>query len=190
MWRGDVVGAIEGRHLVTGRAAQIAESIRMVVLDVDGVLTDGAVFYGGSDQTEIKSFNIKDGLGIKRLLNHGIEVGIITGRSSDAVTQRMSELGVQIVLQGREDKREALLEILESKNIALTEVAYMGDDLPDVDPLRMVGLATCPSDAVSAVRDVADWIAPFEGGRGAVRALSDFILDAQQPDAPDREPAR
>lgn len=169
---------------MTGRAAQLAESIRMVVLDVDGVLTDGSVLYGGTHQGETKAFNIKDGLGIKRLLDHGIEVAIITGRSSEAVTRRMEELTVGIVLQGREDKRDALLEILKSRDIPLTQIAYMGDDLPDLDPLRMVGLATCPSDAVSAVHDLADWVAPLPGGRGAVRALSDFILSAQETAAP------
>lgn len=172
---------------MSGRAAQLAESIQMVVLDVDGVLTDGTVLYGGADQPEIKGFNIKDGLGIKRLLDHGIEVAIITARSSEAVTRRMAELGVRYVLQGREDKSEAMLEILETKNVPLTQIAYMGDDLPDLNPLRMVGLATCPSDAVSAVQDIADWVAPCEGGRGAVRALSDFILLAQRPEVPNQE---
>ena len=104
---------------MTGRAAQLAESIRMVVLDVDGVLTDGSVLYGETNQAEIKAFNIKDGLGIKLLLDNGIEVAIITGRSSEAVTRRMEELAVKIVLQGREDKREALLEILEPRSIPL-----------------------------------------------------------------------
>ena len=188
MWGRDAVGALEGGGSVTGRAAQLAESIRMVVLDVDGVLTDGSVLYGETNQAEIKAFNIKDGLGIKLLLDNGIEVAIITGRSSEAVTRRMEELAVKIVLQGREDKREALLEILKPRSIPLAQVAYMGDDLPDLDPLRMVGLATCPSDAVSAVCDVADWRAPCPGGRGAVRALSDFILGAQGMRTPYQEP--
>jgi len=173
---------------VTGRAAQLAETIQMVVLDVDGVLTDGSVLYSGAGQTEIKAFNIKDGLGIKLLRDSRIEVAIITGRKSEAVTQRMNELGVDIVLQGREDKREALLEILATRDIPLAQVAYMGDDLPDLEPLRMVGLATCPSDAVLAVHEIADWVAPLPGGRGAVRALSDFILHAQEKEAlPHRE---
>jgi len=173
---------------MTGRAAQLAEAVRMVVLDVDGVLTDGSIFYGGTNQSEIKAFNTKDGLGIKRLIDNGIEVAVITARSSEAVSQRMQELSVGIVLQGRGNKREALLEILEASTISLSEVAYMGDDLPDLDPLRMVGLATCPSDAVPAVRDIADWVAPLPGGRGAVRSLSDFILGAQGKGAPFLEP--
>jgi len=175
---------------MTGRAAQLAETVRMVVLDVDGVLTDGSVFYGGTEQSEIKAFNTKDGLGIKRLIDNGIEVGIITARSSEAVARRMEELSVSIVLQGRDNKREALLEILGPRNIAPAHVAYMGDDLPDLDPLGMVRLATCPSDAVQAVRDLADWIAPFPGGRGAVRSLSDFILAAQEKEAPYQEAGR
>ena len=112
---------------MTGRAAQLAETIQMVVLDVDGVLTDGSVLYSGPDQTEIKAFNIKDGLGIKLLRDSRIEVAIITGRKSEAVTQRMDELGVDIVLQGREDKREALLEILATRDIPLAQVAHIGD---------------------------------------------------------------
>lgn len=175
---------------MTGRAAQLAETVRMVVLDVDGVLTDGSVFYGGTDQGEIKAFNVKDGLGIKRLIDNGIEVGIITARSSEAVARRMKELSVSIVLQGREDKRQALLEILDAKDISPAQVAYMGDDLPDLGPLGMVGLATCPNDAVKAVLDQADWIAPFPGGRGAVRSLSDFILAAQEKEIPYQEADR
>ena len=164
---------------MTGRAAQIAETEQLVVLDVDGVLTDGTVICGGGLEEEIKSFNVKDGLGIKLLQRAGIEVAIITGRASKAVEWRAGELGIKALVQGREDKGTALLELLQTAGINPSAVAYMGDDLPDISALKLAGLATCPSDAVKAVKEIADWIAPNPGGCGAVRALSDFILDSQ-----------
>jgi 3-deoxy-D-manno-octulosonate 8-phosphate phosphatase (KDO 8-P phosphatase) len=164
---------------MSGRAAQKAEDIQLLVLDVDGVLTDGSVLYGASDQAEIKSFNVKDGLGIKLLQKSGIEVAIITGRTSAAVARRAAELNIPTVLQGREDKGVALQALLDERALPAFRVAYMGDDLPDLSALKLAGLATCPSDAAAPVQAVADWIAPFAGGRGAVRALSDFLLTSQ-----------
>mgnify|MGYP005997399807 CR=1 FL=1 len=136
---------------MNGRAAQKAEESQLLVLDVDGVLTDGSVLYGASDQAEIKSFNIKDGLGIKLLQKSGIEVAIITGRTSAAVERRAAELSIATVVQG----------------------------LPDLSALTLAGLATCPNDAAAPVQNMADWIAPCAGGQGAVRALSDFLLTSQ-----------
>jgi len=164
---------------MTGRAAQIAEAVQMVVLDVDGVLTDGTLLYGEDQDGEIKAFNIKDGLGIKLLQHAGIPVAIITGRISQAVQRRAAELGIEMSVQGREDKGAALCELLDSVNVNPSAVAYMGDDLPDISALKMVGLATCPSDAAKAVLDIADWVSPCAGGCGAVRALSEFILESQ-----------
>ena len=164
---------------MTGRAAQKAESVSLVVLDVDGVMTDGTLVYGGAEEPESKAFNIKDGLGIKLLQRGGIEVAIITGRSSEAIERRATELGISTLIQDREDKEAALAEMLELRQQAAASVAYMGDDLPDLGALRLAGLATCPSDAVDLVKNSADWIAPLPGGHGAVRALCDFILQAQ-----------
>ena len=163
---------------MTGRAAQKAESVALVVLDVDGVMTDGTLVYRGATAPESKAFNIKDGLGIKLLQRAGIEVAIITGRSSEAVERRATELGISTVIQGREDKGEALAELLELRKQSAASVAYMGDDLPDLGALRLAGLATCPSDAVDLIKDSVDWVAPLPGGHGAVRALCDFILQA------------
>ena len=151
---------------MTGRAAQKAESVALVVLDVDGVMTDGTLVYRGATEPESKAFNIKDGLGIKLLQRAGIEVAIITGRSSEAVERRATELGISTVIQGREDKGAALAELLELRKQSAASVAYMGDDLPDLGALRL------------AIKDSVDWVAPLPGGHGAVRALCDFILQA------------
>jgi len=164
---------------MTGRAAQKAEAIKLVVLDVDGVMTDGTLTYGGATESEWKSFYVKDGLGIKLLQRQGIQVAIITGRLSEAVERRAQELEIKMLVQGREDKGAALRELLDSMALDYSTVAYMGDDLPDLAALRLAGLATCPCDATEAVLKLADWVAPVAGGRGAVRALCDFILTAQ-----------
>ena len=164
---------------MTGRAAQKAESIELVVLDVDGVMTDGTLLYGGPDDPEIKAFNIKDGLGIKLLQQCSIQVAIITGRASPAVERRAQELGITSLIQSREDKGKALEELPSSLQLPASASAYMGDDLPDLGALQLAGLATCPSNAADAVKACADWVAPTPGGHGAVRALCDFILQAQ-----------
>ncbi|MDA0651229.1 MAG: phenylphosphate carboxylase subunit delta, partial [Proteobacteria bacterium] len=113
---------------MTGRAAQKAESIELVVLDVDGVMTDGTLLYGGPDDPEIKAFNIKDGLGIKLLQQCSIQVAIITGRASPAVERRAQELGITSLIQSREDKGKALEELLSSLQLPASASAYMGDD--------------------------------------------------------------
>ena len=164
---------------MSGRAAQKAESVELVVLDVDGVMTDGTLLYGNIDEPEIKAFNIKDGLGIKLLQRFDIQVAIITGRTSPAVERRALELGITTLIQGREDKRQALDELLITLQLPPSVAAYMGDDLPDLGALQVAGLATCPANAVEPVKACADWVAPLPGGHGAVRALCDFILQAQ-----------
>jgi 3-deoxy-D-manno-octulosonate 8-phosphate phosphatase (KDO 8-P phosphatase) len=164
---------------MTGRAAQKAESIKLVVLDVDGVMTDGMLTYASAAESESKSFNVKDGLGIKLLQRQGIQVAIITGRNSEAIERRAQELEIKMLVQGREDKGAALRELLDSMALDPAAAAYMGDDLPDLAALKLAGLATCPCDATEAVLRQADWVAPAAGGRGAVRALCDFILTAQ-----------
>ena len=163
---------------MTGRAAQKAEAIELVVLDVDGVMTDGTLTYGSAAEFESKSFNVKDGLGIKLLQRQGIEVAVITGRLSAAVERRAQELEIKMLVQGREDKGAALRELLDSMALEPASVAYMGDDLPDL------GAQVSRSRHLSlrrneAVLKQADWVAPAAGGRGAVRALCDFILTAQ-----------
>jgi 3-deoxy-D-manno-octulosonate 8-phosphate phosphatase (KDO 8-P phosphatase) len=150
-------------------------NIRLVALDVDGVMTDGRVTYT-SDGQEIKSFNIKDGAGIKRLHEAGIKTAIITGRSSPMVTRRAKELGIDHVIQGREDKLHALKELLREIGGTLADVAYMGDDLPDLAAIAAVGLGACPSDAVAEVKLQSAWISQHPGGGGCVRELCDHLV--------------
>ncbi|MGK2913154.1 MAG: KdsC family phosphatase [Porticoccaceae bacterium] len=160
------------------RAEINARAIRLLLLDVDGVLTDGRLYYGENGD-ELKAFHIQDGLGIKLLQKNGIEVGIITGRDSKLVSRRAQELGIELLVQGSEDKLKALEEVLAKKARPMTEIAFMGDDLPDLPLIRRVGLGMAPADANPAVAEHALWRATRSGGQGAVREGADFILRAQ-----------
>jgi 3-deoxy-D-manno-octulosonate 8-phosphate phosphatase (KDO 8-P phosphatase) len=155
-----------------------AAVVRLLALDVDGVLTDGLIYYGNSGE-ELKTFNIKDGLGIKLLQKAGVRVAIITGRQSQIVTRRARELGIEDVIQGRDDKRQALLELCQHHGIGIEECAYMGDDLPDLGAITVAGLGMTVADASDAVRDAAQWRSRFNGGCGAVREACEFILSAR-----------
>ena len=121
-----------------------AKKIKLLLLDVDGVLTDGRLYYGNSGE-EMKAFNIQDGLGIKLLQQGNVQVGIITGRVSALLQRRADELGISPVVQGREDKLTALNELLQTMDISLDEIAFMGDDLPDLAVIRRVGLGITPA---------------------------------------------
>jgi 3-deoxy-D-manno-octulosonate 8-phosphate phosphatase (KDO 8-P phosphatase) len=155
-----------------------AAVVRLFALDVDGILTDGLIYYSSSGD-ELKAFNIKDGLGIKLLQKVGVRVAIITGRQSEIVARRARELGIADVLQGREDKRQALLEVCQRHNISMDECAYMGDDLPDLGAIIAAGLGMTVADASSTVREAADWRSRYNGGCGAVREACEFILSAK-----------
>jgi 3-deoxy-D-manno-octulosonate 8-phosphate phosphatase (KDO 8-P phosphatase) len=155
-----------------------AAVVRLLALDVDGVLTDGLIYYGNSGD-ELKAFNIKDGLGIKLLQKTGVKVAIITGRRSELVARRARELGIEEVVQGREDKRQALLELCQRHGMDMSECAYMGDDLPDLGAILAAGLGMTVADASSAVREAADWCSHYNGGCGAVREACEFILSAK-----------
>ncbi len=155
-----------------------AQSIKLLALDVDGILTDGRIYYGNNGE-ELKAFNIKDGLGIKLLQRAGVTVAIITGRKSAMVERRAKELGISEVVQGREDKREALEELCQRHKLTLAECAYMGDDLPDLSAINAAGLGLSVADATSAVRSAAQWCSTRNGGEGAVREACEFILRAK-----------
>ena len=152
--------------------------IKLLVLDVDGVLSDGRLYFSNGGE-EIKNFHIQDGLGIKLLARGGVETAIITGRSSQIVARRAEQLGVRHVMQGREDKLVALQELCQALTLDLHEVAYMGDDLPDLAPIRRVGVGLTVANANAVVREHAGWISQFNGGDGAVREACEFILDTQ-----------
>ena len=155
-----------------------AASIQLLALDVDGVLTDGILYYGNAGE-ELKAFNIKDGLGIKLLQRAGVAVAIITGRSSQIVQRRAAELGITEIIQGREDKRQALEELCAKLHLSPSDCAYMGDDLPDLAAIAAAGVGMTVADAAAAVARVADWQSTAKGGAGAVREACEFILDAR-----------
>ncbi len=155
-----------------------ANDIKLLILDVDGVLSDGKLYYTDQEQ-EIKSFNSKDGLGIKLLQEHDIAVAIITGRNSPIVTKRVKELGIEQVYQGQGDKLAAFEEILTFFQCDQSETAYMGDDLPDLTIMKQVRLSMTPADAHWYVKGEAHWSSTLNGGAGAVRDACDLILLAQ-----------
>ncbi|MDH5483863.1 MAG: 3-deoxy-manno-octulosonate-8-phosphatase KdsC [Gammaproteobacteria bacterium] len=156
-----------------------AARVKLIIFDVDGVLTDGALFLC-DDGKEYKAFNSRDGHGF-RMLREGsdVEVAIITGRSSRVVSHRMEELGIQHVYQGQRDKRQAFQELLAKTGISAAEVAYVGDDVVDLPIMSQVGLAICVQDAHPFVKKHSDWITPHVGGRGAGRDVVEMILQAR-----------
>ncbi len=157
---------------------QRARKVRLLVLDVDGVLTDGKLYFL-ADGSEAKAFSTLDGQGIKMLMNSGVNAAIITGRSSTIVERRAANLGIQHVVQGREDKRVALDELLSTLQLSYDQVAYLGDDLPDLAPIRCVALGIAVANANSFVRQHAQAITSLSGGAGAARELCEFIMAAQ-----------
>ena len=155
-----------------------ARRVRLLLLDVDGVLTDGTVGIH-SDGSESKNFFIRDGLGIVWARREGIDVGLLSGRPSLVTTRRAAELRLTIVVQDGTNKAAGFDTILASNPYGEDEVAYMGDDMLDLPVLRRVGLATAPADATSDVLATAHWISQYAGGRGAVRELIELLLVAQ-----------
>lgn len=156
-------------------------NIKIFVMDVDGTLTDGKIYMGKTGEL-YKNFNIKDGYGIKNILClNGITPVIISGRSSKFTENRCSELNITHLYQGISNKREQLLEIIKEQRISLSQVAYIGDDLNDIECMKLIkangGLIGCPADAVREVRNIADFISVFRGGEGAVREMIDKIAD-------------
>jgi len=155
-----------------------AARVVLLLLDVDGVLTDGRLIYD-TDGRELKAFHVRDGHGIKMVQQGGIEVGIITGRRSAIVEKRAHELGITLVRQGVYDKVAAWRDMLEQKGLAPTQTAYVGDDILDVPLMRAVGFAAAVADAEPCVIEVADYVAARPGGNGAVRDITDFLLHAR-----------
>jgi 3-deoxy-D-manno-octulosonate 8-phosphate phosphatase (KDO 8-P phosphatase) len=153
--------------------------VKLLILDVDGVLTDGRIIIDDAG-VESKNFDVKDGHGLKIIMRCGIDVVLLTGRRSQVVERRAADLGIAEVHQGIGNKLEALAEILQRRNLASEETAYAGDDIVDVPLLKRVGFAVAVADAVPEVRQVADYITGCKGGRGAVRELCEVILQAQE----------
>lgn len=152
-----------------------ARNIRLVLLDVDGVLTDGTVaISGGGD--EWKAFSIRDGAAIVWAQRAGLEIGLLSGRASEATTRRAKELNITLVLQGEADKRAAYMHLVTSKGLKDDHVAYMGDDLIDLPVLRRVGLSAAPRDACEDVRSRVHYVTDSYAGHGAVREFLELIL--------------
>jgi 3-deoxy-D-manno-octulosonate 8-phosphate phosphatase (KDO 8-P phosphatase) len=149
--------------------------IKLLLLDVDGVLTDGRIIYL-NDGGEAKAFDVKDGHGLKLIQRAGIQVGIITGRQSDIVARRAAELGIELVYQGAKDKMQPFMEILEKLGLEPSEVAYVGDDLVDLPVMRRVGFSATVADASDDIKPYVDLVTSRPGGRGAVREVCDFLL--------------
>ncbi len=155
-----------------------AAALRLLVLDVDGVLTDGRLYFG-ADGEALKVFDVRDGHGIKLLREAGIEVAILSARRSPVVERRARELGITRVVQGAADKGAGLVELMAALQVGPEQCGYIGDDWPDLAALARAGFAATVADAAPEVRRVAHWISTAPGGRGAVRELAEFILRAQ-----------
>ena len=154
------------------------KNIKLIVLDVDGVLTDGSLFYS-KDGEHIKRFNVRDGQGIKLAQAYDIEAAIISGRECEIVKNRFSELGIKHIYQHCHDKAKKIKELTNELKISLNETAYIGDDILDVPVLEIVGLPTCPKDAHPSVVSKSKLITESYGGHGCVRELIDLILKEQ-----------
>lgn len=156
----------------------LANKIKLVAFDVDGVMTDGSLTFD-ENGVEYKTYNAKDGQGIVMLIRAGIIPAIITARNNGTVVHRAKILGITELYQGQKNKIHALDEIMEKYKLSYDEVAYMGDDIPDLCVLEKVGLSCCPSDAVEEVISACKFVSVKSGGKGAVRELADFILKSK-----------
>lgn len=156
-----------------------AEGLKLLLLDVDGVLTDGTITYT-HEGNEIKSFHTRDGLGLRLLMESGVEVGLITARESEAVNRRGQDLGLKYVFQKAQNKLVILEKLLEDLGLQPAEVGYMGDDWLDLPLLVRVGFTATVADAVPEVLQIAHYVTRRKGGRGAVREVCDLIMEAKQ----------
>ncbi|WP_404403119.1 3-deoxy-manno-octulosonate-8-phosphatase KdsC [Idiomarina seosinensis] len=154
------------------------EQVKLLVLDIDGVFSDGRI-YLGNDGEELKAFHTRDGFGLKALINAGFQVAVITGRESDIVRRRMQHLGVQHIFQGQDDKSTAFQQLLGELALDEPQVAYVGDDVPDLALIQRAGLGIAVNDAHPAVQQNAQYITRCRGGFGAVREICDLILLSQ-----------
>ncbi|OON39274.1 3-deoxy-D-manno-octulosonate 8-phosphate phosphatase [Izhakiella australiensis] len=163
---------------VSSDVLQKARAIKLLICDVDGVMSDG-VIYQGNNGEELKAFNVRDGYGVRCLLTSGIEVAIITGRKAKLLEDRCATLGITHLYQGQSDKLLAFAELVDKLSLAPEQIAYIGDDLIDWPVMARVGLSVTVADAHPALLPRADYTTRIAGGRGAVREICDLILIAQ-----------
>ena len=159
-------------------AVEAARKIRLIVFDVDGVLTDGNITLTSTGE-ELKSFNVRDGHAIRMAFRGGLDIAVITGRESPMVQKRCDELGIKLVYQGIKHKHTSLKDIMVKTGYAVSEIAYMGDDVVDLPVMMSAGLGCCPSDAADEVITRSDLVTAAAGGKGAARELVFFILRAK-----------
>lgn len=166
---------------MTNQIQDLAKNIKLIILDVDGVLTDGSLYFDNKGQ-EFKAFNSKDGHGIRLLLENEIEVAIITGRQSELVKHRAENLKIppELVYQGYRDKLPAFDDLLKRTGYSKEQIAYMGDDVIDLPIMSQVGFSIAVKDANWFVKDHSDWVCSKKGGKGAVREACELILNAQE----------
>ncbi|CAH6898269.1 3-deoxy-D-manno-octulosonate 8-phosphate phosphatase KdsC [Vibrio chagasii] len=157
---------------------QVCKNIKMVLLDVDGVMTDGAIYINQEGEF-FKSFNVKDGLAIELLRSHNILTGVISGKASTALDTRCQQLGFDEIMTGCKNKLPALMNICSKYQITSDQIAFLGDDVLDIPIFEKVGLAVAPIDAHSLAIDSADWVSSLEGGKGMVREFVDLLLVTQ-----------
>lgn len=156
----------------------LARQIKLVIFDIDGVLTDGGLYFDNNGH-EYKAFNSKDGHGLRMLLECGVQAAVITGRKSKLVEHRMNDLGIDIIFQGYRDKRPAFAQLLQQTGLQPDQIAYLGDDVVDLPVMIQVGMSIAVSDAHPFVIEQADYVTQKAGGCGAAREAIEFILDAQ-----------
>ena len=156
-----------------------ARQIRLVVTDVDGVLTDTGVYYSAGGE-EMKRFSIRDGMGVERLRQHGIEVAIVTGENSESVRRRAEKLNIRELHLGVSEKKTVLVTLSSRKNIPLDDIAYIGDDTNDLGAMAIAGLTACPADATEFASRAAHLVTRARGGHGAFREFAEYIIAAKQ----------
>jgi len=155
-----------------------ARNIKLFVCDIDGVFSDGRIYLGNNGE-ELKAFHTKDGYGIKALGASGVDVAVITGRRSAIVANRMAALNVEHIIQGEENKLPALKSLIETLNLTTNEVAYIGDDMPDFESMKYIGLSIAVNDAHPQIIEISDYTTFIRGGFGAVREVCDLIMYSQ-----------
>ncbi|WP_028357672.1 KdsC family phosphatase [Brackiella oedipodis] len=163
---------------VPEKVIDLSKVVQLAVFDVDGILTDGGLWFTENGE-HLKRFNVLDGHGLRLLETHGVKVAFITGRSSAILTRRAAELGIAIVKQGCNNKKQALLELADELNIDLAHIAFMGDDIIDLSAMQTAGLAIAVPNAPNYIQQAAHWVTQQSGGNGAVREFCDMVLAAK-----------
>ena len=160
------------------RLRYLASHIRLVLTDVDGVLTDGGVYYGPEGEV-MKRFSIRDGMGVERLRAVGVDVGIVTGENSPSVVRRAEKLNISLIVLGCKDKSAKLDEIMEEHGYGEEEIAYIGDDVNDLEVMKRVGLPATPADGLPQILEIAAYICTKSGGYGAFREFVEMVIEAK-----------